>query len=139
MTRKHLLAAAALVLLFFAGMRAEHLNAIAGAPKGAVLIAYESGSGVRAQWDAVLVHRGTPHEWVSVTDFAVLDGSDLARRFSLIVIPREIVRAIPDAARAQFAQFAAAGGRIVTSPDPQSLLQSREAGASHRPLASLSS
>ena len=113
MTRKHLLVVVALALLLFIGARAEQLSAIAAAPRADVLIAFEPGSAVQAQWDAKLRRQGVPHEWVSVADFGVLDGGKLAQRFAVIVIPRAISRTIPDAARAQFAEFAAAGGRVV--------------------------
>lgn len=118
MTRKHLVLVLAIVLGLLIGERVQHLNAIAAAPKADVLIAYAPGTSLRTEWDAALRSKRVPHEWVSVADFGMLDGNGLAQRFALIVIPRTVARNIPDAARAQFERFAAAGGRIESAADP---------------------
>lgn len=125
MTRKHLLAAGALILLLLAGVRGQQLSAIAAAPAADVLVAYGATPGgvdsVRMTWETDLKQRGLPHEWVRITDFGMLDGAALARKFAVIVIPRAISRTVPDAARAQFNDFVAAGGRVITSPDAASI------------------
>lgn len=138
MTRKHVLAALTLILLILAGVRNQQLAALAAAPAGDVLVAYDPAGpppSTRILWEPALHNHHIAHEWVSITDFGILDGGGLAHHFSYIVVPRSISRAIPDAARAQFFRFVAAGGTVLTCADAASLkaLLTKEAGASHRP------
>lgn len=139
MTRKHVLAAGLLILLIFAGVRNQHLAALAAAPAGDVLVAYDPAGpppSTRNLWEPILNIQSIPHEWVPIADFGVLDGGGLAHHYSYIVVPRPIARSIPDAARAQFMRFVAAGGVVMMCADPSSLKRQliKEAGASHRPL-----